>query len=60
MQTTYEQAAVGMGRPKRKPWVCAVNAQSGTSLQIVPPAPSPNIVGKGNSRKFRAKPSKEQ
>ena len=29
------------GVQKRKPSVCAINAQSGTSLQIVPPAPSP-------------------
>ena len=33
------------GGQKRKPSVCAINAQSGTSLQFVPPAPSPHRKG---------------
>ena len=48
------------GVQKRKPSVCAINAQSGTSLQIVPPAPSPHRKGNGNSRKFPANPTTEQ
>ena len=48
------------GVQKRKPSVCAINAQSGTNLQIVPPAPSPYNAGNGNSRKFPANPSQEQ
>ena len=60
MQTAYEQEAVGMGSPKRKPSVCAINSQSGTSLQIVPPAPSPHRKGNGNSRKFPENPTTEQ
>ena len=40
------------GGQKRKPSVCAINAQSGTSLQIVPPPPSPQSFGNGSSRKF--------
>ena len=48
------------GGQKRKPSVCAINAQSGTSLQIVPPAPSPLWKGNGNSRKFPANPTTEQ
>ena len=43
------------GGQKRKPSVCAINEQSGTSLQVVPPPPSPYIAGNGNSHKFRAK-----
>ena len=38
------------GGQKRKHYVCAINAQSGTSLQIAPPAPSPYNAGNGNSR----------
>ena len=48
------------GVQKRKPSVCAINAQSGTSLQINPPSPQPHSIGKGNSRKFPAKISREQ
>ena len=60
MQTAYEQEAVGMGSQKRKPSVCAINAQSGTSLQIVPPEPSSHRKGNGNSRKIPANPTTEQ
>ena len=31
------------GGQKRKPSLCAINAQSGTTLQVAPPAPSPHI-----------------
>ena len=48
------------GSQKRKPFVCAINAQSGTSLQIVPPPPSPYNAGNGNSRKYPANPTPEQ
>ena len=58
MQTTYEHEAVGMGGQKRKPSACVNNAQSRTSLQIVPPAPSPHSIYNGNSRKFPANPSR--
>ena len=60
MQTTYEQEAVGMVGQKRKPSLCAINAQRGTSLQIAPPVPSPHRIGKGNSRKFPANSTTEQ
>ena len=40
------------GGQKRKFSVSAINAVSGTSLQIVPAAPSPHRIGNGNSRKF--------
>ena len=60
MQTIDEQEAVGMGRPKRKPCVCAINAQSDMSLEIVPPVPSPYNAVNGNSRKFPVNPSPEQ
>ena len=45
---------------KRKPSVCATNAQSGTTLQIDLPAPSPHWIGNGSSRKFPANPTTEQ
>ena len=48
------------GGQKCKPSVCAISAQSGTSSQIVPPAPSPYNAGNGNSRKFQANPTTEQ
>ena len=41
------------GGQKRKPCVCAINAQSGTSLQIVSPAPSPYNAVNGNSSNSR-------
>ena len=51
----------GNGKAKNvNPPICAINAQSGTSLQIVPPAPSPLSIGNGNSRKFPANPRPEQ
>ena len=50
-----------VGGQKRKPSVCAINAQSGTSLQIFPPTPSPHRKGSnGNSHKFPANPPTEQ
>ena len=45
---------------KCKSSVCAIKEQSGTSLEIVPPAPSPPSIGNGNSRKFPAIPTTEQ
>ena len=48
------------GGQKCKPSVCAISAQSGTSSQIVPHAPSPYNAGNGNSRKFPANPTTEQ
>ena len=42
------------GGQKRKLSVCTINTQSGTSLQIVPSAPSPHSIGNWNSRKFPA------
>ena len=48
------------GTQKRKPSVCAINAQSGTSLQIDPPPPSPYKAGNGSSLKFTANPTPEQ
>ena len=51
----------GNGEAKKsKSSLCAINAQNGTSLQIVPPAPSPHSIGNENSRKFPAKPSLKQ
>ena len=44
------------GGQKSKPSVCVFNAQSGTSLQVVPPAPSPISIGNGNPRIFPANP----
>ena len=48
------------GFQKCKLSVCAIIAQNGTSLQIVPPVPSPYNAGNGNSRKFLANPTMEQ
>ena len=48
------------GTQKWKPSVCAINAQSGTSLQIDPPPPSPYKAGNGSSLKFTANPTPEQ
>ena len=48
------------GGQKRKPSVCAIKAQSGTSLQIVPPTRLPHSIGNGNPRIFPANPSPEQ
>ena len=48
------------GAQIRKHSSCAINAQSGTSLQIDPPPPSPYNVGNGNSRKFPVHPTTEQ
>ena len=60
MQTTYEKEAVGMGRPKMQTLRLCKQRTSGTSSQIVPPAPSPYNTGNGNSRKFPAYPTTEQ
>ena len=44
------------GAQKRKPTVCAINAQSGTGLKIAPPPPSACNIGNGNSCKIPCKP----
>ena len=58
--TNYSKKLWEWGAQKRKPSVCANNAQSGRKLQIVPPPTSRYYIDNGNSRKFPANPTPEQ
>ena len=60
MQCTYEEEAVGIGSPKTQSLFCAINAQSGTSLQIAPPPPSQCNIDNGISCKFPSNLTPEQ